>query len=95
MDNMIGRIIRHRDNPWKVGTIESIMRGPDIAEALYNNVRVKNSSLLEMLKYMYGDKDYFVLRTEESTSYVDVKDLPKYDTLEKFPLTWRDIGRPG
>ena len=98
MDNLIGKIVRNRDFPASVGVVEGFIDGEALAEKMYSSLQQEHGfdkpSVLQKLREYHNNRKFFILRKENVVNYVDMKDLPKYDTLEKFPLTWRDIGRP-
>lgn len=94
MDNMIGKILRNRDFPASVGVVEAFIDGETLAEKMYSDLNIDKPSVLQKLHEYHNNRKFFILRKENVVNYVDVEDLPKYDTLEQMPLTWRDIGRP-
>lgn len=97
MDSMIGKIVQHRDHPYKIGTVEGFIDGDSLAEREYRNLqevhKIDNPCVLQNLREFYSNRKFFLLHNVNVGVYVDVEELPKYNTLEKFPLTWRDIGR--
>lgn len=93
MDNMIGKIVRNRDFPASVGIVEGFIDGEALAEKMYSELNLDKPNVLQKLREYHNNRKFFILRKENVVNYVDMNDLPKYDTLEKFPLTWRDIGR--